>query len=193
MIGTGSPSLTLTGPDAQAVPSVVQGALSIHNQDDTTAGPGSTGGIEDVVDLSENLQTELRRGRQPSDVALNTGRGDTGDTGGALKQIQDQIGFLRDLLQSTADPGQSSELGRGLDEIEAALAREASAVNGPGETQASPREFVSLVIGFREIVKEVEKILADENRVPPPLMRIIKDMTSKSLKIENRKRVDEFA
>ena len=42
-------------------------------------------------------------------------------------------------------------------------------------------QFVSLIQGFQETVKEVEKQLADENRIPPSLMRVIRDLTSKSL------------
>jgi hypothetical protein len=53
------------------------------------------------------------------------------------------------------------------------------------ETAGRREKFVSLIQGFQETVKEVEAQLADENRIPPSLMRVIRDLTSKSLAPEH--------
>jgi hypothetical protein len=53
-------------------------------------------------------------------------------------------------------------------------------------------EFVSLIQGFQETVKEVEAQLADENRLPPSLMRVIRDLTSKSLAPDQNHNVDKL-
>lgn len=199
MIGTGMPfQITLTA-DA---PARVQ-----HDQragGDSVAGDSLTGQLRDIVDLSENLETDLRNRRGPSSYAP---RQDAADTPANIDDIRDELAVIGDKLDSLSDTALHAQavdrrerLGRGLEETGVALeriGRKLSAIASAGgftaETVDAPRQFVSLVKGFREVVKEVEMILADEDRVPPPLMRLIRNLTSESLKPESRRRVDEMA
>lgn len=108
--------------------------------------------------------------------------------------------MLRGLLLQAQNPGQRRVFARAVEETVATLERAGVQIDSGQQSpdkdiaataKEAAKRFVSLVKGFRQIVQEVESILADENRIPPPLMRLIKEMTSESFNAD--KRVDALA
>ena len=197
MIGTGTPLLNGISADGVLTPGAPSAALHQTNES-KPAGDSLTGQLEDILDLAGGAQAERRR--TDSSYRPAPGRGDTGDVDlglirEQLEQVRGQLNVLQELQGHASNPEQRRVLGRGLQENGAALEKIAQQLSGsPGADLADiSREFVSLVKGFRQIVQEVEKILADEDRIPAPLMRVIKEMTSKSLSSERRQRVNELA
>lgn len=205
MIGTGTPSLNALSAEVLIG---AQGRDLQHAGTNSAKGESLTGRLEDIVDLSEDPRAESRR-RQNISYTLTTdvpGRGAAEDfdpvlVDEQLNQVQEQLSLMRDLLPRAQNPDDRRVLARAVEEVVATMERAGTQISASQSQQnasitatasAAAKRFVSLVKGFREIVQEVETILADETRLPPPLMRLIKEMTSKSVNSE-KQRIDALA
>lgn len=195
MIGTGTPLLNGISAEGISPPGIA--GVDLHQTNESKPAGGSlTAQLEDILDLAGGAE------RRHADLSYKpvSGRGDSGDVDlnllqEQLKQIREQLNFLQELLPDASNPEQRRILGRGLQENGAALEKIGRQLAGhpSAEPVGVSGEFVSLVKGFRQIVQEVEKMLADENRIPAPLLRVIKDLTSESLSSGRRARVNELA
>lgn len=208
MFGTGLPLLNGVGSDVITSPGQVSGK-NPYNRSEHSTGSSLTGMLEDVLDLSNGLEANRQHERDAL-YKPATGRGETGVSDfnsiqEQLKQVGEQVDSLQNLLLARSPgPEQRRVLGRGLQEtgatlekiglaLERAQAFVSAAEGGEATYSDASRQFVALVKGFRQVVQEVEKILADEDRIPQPLMRMIKNLTSESLKPEARRHVSEIA
>lgn len=179
--GAGSPLSSVSATTPPAPGSVF---LFPEKDENQPAAPES-GRAEDFVDLSDGARAKLQEAGAAL-LAREEGRGNLAEEEAKLiREALQETGRQLEILAERAggNPETREAALRELEQLQGHLkniGNRLGLMNGAATAPAGPEEaaFQSVVKGFRAQLKELDELFRDENRMPPGLLRLLREMTT---------------